>query len=623
MSGRPDPIRGLADIEALETRRYDHWVEPRSMYDMFRLSAERFGDAPALTYLPSPDPAVAPVGLSYTELFERIRRAANLFASLGVGPDDAVGILLPNIPEGHVALWGASAAGRACPVNYMLRPDHIAELLAKAGAKVLVALGADPDIDIWDRVPDILAGAPGIETVLHVGARPDDGVGSQDFTAALETVSGDRDRFGPVPDRGSPSAYFHTGGTTGAPKLVRHAHGNQLHACWAAGLFFDIGPGDVSVSGFPLFHVAGSIVHGASYHYHGANLVLPTRTGFRNAAFMANFWQWAERLGLTVMCGVPTTMATQLATPVGDADISKLRAVFSGGTSLPTELAVAFEQETGVAVRNGYGMTESGALIALAPFHAPRAGNTVGWRLPFVEVRAVEIGADGESFERDCGPGETGVLVIRGPNVASGYTDPARNVGVFRDDGWLISGDLGFLDDAGLIHITGRAKDVIVRGAHNIDPAVIEEIAAEHPAVALCAAVGEPDAYAGEVPLLFVTLKAGASLTEDEMLDFLAGRIHERPALPKGVVVLDAMPATGVGKIYKPALRALAVGRRIGAVLAPLAASGVAIRVEGLEESGVITSRIHVEGAADKDKFESEINALLRDFAVAREVVWG
>jgi fatty-acyl-CoA synthase len=211
---------------------------------------------------------------------------------------------------------------------------------------------------------------------------------------------------------------------------------------------------------------------------------------------------------------------------------------------------------------------------------------------------------------------------VRGPNVAAGYTDPARNAGVFRDDGWLITGDLGFLDEAGLIHITGRAKDIIVRGAHNIDPAVIEEIAAEHPAVVLCAAVGEPDAYAGELPLLFVTLKPGASLTEAEMLDFLAERIHERPALPKAVVVLDAMPATGVGKIYKPALRAMAVERRFGAVLAPLATNGVALRVEGLDDVGVIKARIHVAGAPDRATLEGEINGLLRDYAIERELVW-
>ncbi len=623
MSHRPDPIRGLGDIEAIEARPYDHWVEPTSMLDMFRLSAERFGDAPALTYLPSPDPAVAPVRYSYSDFYARIRQAANLFASLGVGPDDAVGLLLPNIPEGHFALWGAEAAGRACPVNYMLRPDHIAELLTSAGAKVLVALGPDPELPIWDQVPEILARAPGIETVLHVGDAPGDGTGSLDFNEALAAQPGDRLSVDRPLDRASIAAYFHTGGTTGAPKLVRHAHGNQIHCCWAAGLFFDVGPGDTSVNGFPLFHVAGSLVHGASYFYHGANLVLPTRTGFRNAAFMANFWRWVETLGVTVMCGVPTTMATQLATPVGDADISTARAVFSGGTPLPTELAVAFEQDIGKAVRNGYGMTESGSLIALAPYHSPRVGNTVGWRLPYVEVKAVALGADGESFARDCGPGETGVFVVRGPNVAAGYTDPARNAGVFRDDGWLITGDLGFLDEAGLIHITGRAKDIIVRGAHNIDPAVIEEIAAEHPAVVLCAAVGEPDAYAGELPLLFVTLKPGASLTEAEMLDFLAQRIHERPALPKAVVVLDAMPATGVGKIYKPALRALAVERRFGAVLAPLAINGVAIRVEGLDDVGVIKARIHVAGAADRAAMEGEINGLLRDYAIERELVWG
>jgi len=254
--------------------------------------------------------------------------------------------------------------------------------------------------------------------------------------------------------------------------------------------------------------------------------------------------------------------------------------------------------------------------------HAPRAPNAVGWRLPYTEVKAVQLGADGESFVRDCKPGETGVLALKGPHVGPGYTDAKRNKGMYRADGWLISGDLGHLDGEGRVFITGRAKDLIIRGGHNIDPAMIEEIAAEHPAVQIAAAVGEPDAYAGELPLLFAALKPGAKTSEREILDFLATRIHERPALPKRVVFVDALPVTAVGKIYKPALRRIATERRIGETLAPLAVGGVKLRVEGVEEGGTISVRIHVSGG-ERAKIEAEIAKLLRDYAVERELVFG
>ena len=151
---------------------------------------------------------------------------------------------------------------------------------------------------------------------------------------------------------------------------------------------------------------------------------------------------------------------------------------------------------------------------------------------------------------------------------------------------------------------------------------MIEEIAAKHPAVQLAAAVGEPDAYAGELPLLFAVLKPGARASEREILDFLAARIHERPALPKRAVFLDAMPLTALGKIYKPALRRIATERRIAEALAPLAVDGVALRVEGVEAGGAISVRIHVSGA-DHARIEAKIAKLLRDYAVEPEIVWG
>jgi len=616
------PIRSLADIRALEAQPYDSAVEPRSMLDLFQRSAERYGNRTAIIYLPSGDPAAAPVLYSYRDLLDGIRRAANLFRALGVGENEPVALLLPNIPEAHFAQWGAEVAARACPINYLLQPDHIAELVDRAKARVLVALGPDPALDIWSKVPAVLAKAPGIEHVLHVGTPPANGTPSRDFTAALATMSGDRLAFERALDRRTIAAYFHTGGTTGAPKLAQHTHGNQVHTSWSAGLFYDLTPDDVAINGFPLFHVAGSFVFGTSAFLAGATLILPTRLGMRSAEFVRNYWRFVEKDRVSMLVSVPTVMATLLNTPRNGADLSSVRIVYTGGTPLPTELAAEFERVFEKPVRNIFGMTESAGLVSIAPVHAPRIPNSVGWRLPFTEVKAVKLAADGEGFERDRAPGEIGVLVLKGPHVGPGYTDPRRNKGMFRADGWLISGDLGHLDEEERIFITGRAKDLIIRGGHNIDPAMIEELAAEHPAVQMAAAIGEPDAYAGELPMLFVTLKPGAAASERDVLDFLAARIHERPALPKRAVIVDAMPVTAVGKIYKPALRRLATERRLAEVLAPLVAGGTKLRVEGLERGGTVSLRIHASGTPDRGRLEAEIAKLLRDYAVEREIVW-
>jgi len=150
------------------------------------------------------------------------------------------------------------------------------------------------------------------------------------------------------------------------------------------------------------------------------------------------------------------------------------------------------------------------------------------------------------------------MVVFKSPNVIPGFVDPKDNEHAFTPDGWLASGDLGWLDDEGRLHLTGRSKDLIIRSGHNIDPKVIEDALGAHPAVQLCAAIGAPDAYAGELPVVFATLLPGATVTEAELLAYTAERVDEAPARPKSVTIIERMPLTNVGKIYKPQLRAMA-----------------------------------------------------------------
>ena len=184
-----------------------------------------------------------------------------------------------------------------------------------------------------------------------------------------------------------------------------------------------------------------------------------------------------------------------------------------------------------------------------------------------------------------------GVIALRGPHVSPGYTDPARDAGMF-EDGWLISGDLGHVDDRGYVHVTGRAKDVIIRGSHNIDPGLVEDAFLAHPAVAMCAVVGEPDAHSGEVPAAFVTLKPGASATGNQLLADVAPRVYERPAVPRRVVVLESLPLTAIGKVYKPALRARAIEIKLQELLSAVPGSPP-LRVVAQERGNAFVALVH------------------------------
>jgi fatty-acyl-CoA synthase len=191
---------------------------------------------------------------------------------------------------------------------------------------------------------------------------------------------------------------------------------------------------------------------------------------------------------------------------------------------------------------------------------------------------------------------------------------------MFAAGGLLVSGDLGHVDEAGRVFLTGRAKDVIIRGAHNIDPSMIEEAFAAHPAVQSCAAVGEPDAYAGELPVIFLTLRPGVQASAAEILAEVALRIGERAAVPRRVTVLEAMPMTAIGKIFKPALRQRAIEQAYGEVLQPLAGSCRSVTVKARQTAGGLAAEIRIAGAAEPAAIELRVKELLARFAVPFEV---
>jgi fatty-acyl-CoA synthase len=279
--------------------------------------------------------------------------------------------------------------------------------------------------------------------------------------------------------------------------------------------------------------------------------------GLRNPQMIKNFWRIAERYRVTVGGAVPTIMSALLDRPV-DGDLSSLRINISGSAAAPVAVVEQYEAHTGRTVHEIYGMTECGATVSVNPPGA-RVIGSVGFRIPYIRTAVRRLNSDG-SLGEQCLPGEIGALTISGPTVTPGYRNLKDN-----DDailrGHLNSGDLAYTDEDGRIYIAGRAKDLIIRSGHNIDQRLIEQVLERHPAVALVAAVGQPDIYAGELPVCYVSLKSGAHVTPEQPRAFAEPRISERPAWPKQYYPVDQLPTTAVGKVFKPTLRADATRR--------------------------------------------------------------
>jgi fatty-acyl-CoA synthase len=488
-----------------------------------------------------------------------------LLHQLGVGPQDAVGVLLPGGLAYHLALWGGEAAGIVQPLNPLLSDEKLLSLLRASNAKVLIAHGAEDDSQLRAKALRLQTQLPGLKTVLLVN--PDGGplpegdtlpAGAQDFHALRATQVAEHLVSQRIFQPTDIAAYFHTGGTTGAPKLARHSHGAQVFTAWANATMQGFRSSDVTINGYPLFHVAGVLPGALCSLAVGMHVLIPTEAMFRNREVVQNYWRLVAHHRCTLMSGVPTVLAALVGVPLQGADISSLRAVRTGAAPLPPELAQRFEQAFGLHINESLGMTETAGLSTVAPPGLSAPAGCVGWPLPHARVRIVALSSDDQATTHTLPTGEKGMVLYQGPNLFSGYLDAAETARSFTPDGWLITGDVGFIDTQGRLHLSGRAKDLIIRGGHNIDPKVIEDALGAHPAVALCAAVGAPDAYAGELPVAFATLKPGSDVTEAELLAFTAERVDEGPAKPKSITVLNTMPVTNVGKIYKPELRTLA-----------------------------------------------------------------
>jgi fatty-acyl-CoA synthase len=278
---------------------------------------------------------------------------------------------------------------------------------------------------------------------------------------------------------------------------------------------------------------------------------------------------------------------------------------------LPIELYNRFEAATGVKIIEGYGLTECTCLVSVNPPEGDKKIGSVGIPFPYTHVRILLSDADGRVI-KECGVDEVGEICVSNPGVFEGstYTEVDKNRNLFAEGRYLRTGDLGRLDAEGYLYITGRAKDLIIRGGHNIDPAEIEEALMRHEAVAFVGAIGQPDSFAGELPCAYVELVAGKTVTPDELLEFARLHVHERAAVPKHVEILQELPKTAVGKVFKPDLRRRAITRVFDAALAE---AGLAARVVAVKEDKKrgLVAQLGRTGPVD----DAEVARLMGEFA--------
>ena len=520
---------------------------------------------------------------------ERVTQAANAFHRLGVRASDTVAYLLPNLPQTHFTIWGGETAGRVAAINPLLEPPQILQLLNAVQARLLVTLAPGASaLDLWAKCAPILGGIATLEHVLCVD--PSSLVGKatapraysaqgrvavHDFDAMLDREDDSQLGFTRQIEPTEIASLFHTGGTTGMPKVAPHTQANEVFLAWSVAATLGMEPGEAVFCGLPLFHVNAPLATGLAVWAAGGNVVLATPSGYRTPGLLPNLWGLLARHRVHAMMAVPTIYASLLDIPCAGHDLSRLRHCLVGAAPMPVEVFNRFERATGVRLLEGYGMTEGTAVSSINPVAGQRKVGSIGLPLPYTTLAPAIV--EGSALRRFATTGEVGVLLMRGPNVFPGYLDPSHGLDswVIDADGqrWFNSGDLARYDDDGYLWLAGRAKDVIIRGGHNIDPQMVEERLCEHPDVVLAAVVGQPDPHAGEVPMAYVVLREGAVVSAEALREFAAERVPERAALPVRIELIPQMPVTAVGKIFKPRLRQWAIERVLGDLLA---ASGIA-----------------------------------------------
>jgi fatty-acyl-CoA synthase len=486
------------------------------------------------------------VRFSWRELDSEIERTARGLAGLGLEARDRVGIWSGNCFEWILVQMACARAGFVLVnVNPAYRSHDLAFVLKKSRIRALALWERDARADYAAILQEAKAGQDlALEHIIWLG--------TESWTRVLEHP-GDLPAVRPMP--ADPANIQYTSGTTGTPKGVLLTHRNLVNNAWIGGEWFGITERDRVCNPCPLYHCAGSVVCGLAALLRGAALILPSAQFDPRAVLQAIHEERA-----TVLGGVPTMYIAQLDHPdFHTFETGSLRAAWMGGAPCPIELVKRVKDlmrcERVIVL---YGQTESSPLITMSrpeDSFEKCAGN-VGCALPNTEVKLVS--PSGETVP----VGEAGELCTRGYLVMAGYDDePEATARAIDAEGWLHTGDIAVVDAEGRFDITGRAKDMIIRGGENIYPREIEDFLYTNPKIAEVAVVGLPDYRMGEIVLAWIRLAAGENSSEEEIRGFCQGRIAHFK-IPEQIRFVESFPTTISGKVQKYRIREIEMQNR-------------------------------------------------------------
>ena len=530
--------------------RWDAAIETATLPALFDACTARWAAKPALEYRDRKT--------SYTELRAGVEAIASSLMDLGVGPGTSVALYLPNTPYHPLSFFGTlKAGGRIVHLSPLDAERELAHKLEDSGARILITtnigfmlllaqkLQRDGLVDHLIVGDDAAFGPSAIPTTPI-----QDGPGLVRFDRLSAEGAKKPPRQWPAVGVEDVALLQYTGGTTGKPKGAMLSHANLSAACSIYKIWGDpqrlSAPGeDKIICVLPLFHIfalTNVLLRGLQ---EGNELLLRVR--FDVATTLNDI----EVKKATVFPGVPTMWIALANTPdIDKRDFSSLRYAASGGAALPVDVAERFHKLTGHRLGGGWGMTETSPAGTALPRDCTHKPGSVGLPLPGILMDIVAL----DDPRRRLAPGEKGEIRIKGPNVTKGYWNaPTETVASFAD-GYLLTGDIGYMDEDGYFYLVDRKKDMIISGGFNVYPRTIEEAIYEHGSVAEVIVIGVADAYRGEAAKAFVQLKAGAKpFALEELRAFLADKLgrHEMPAL---LEFRDALPKTAVGKLSKKEL---------------------------------------------------------------------
>jgi len=490
----------------------------------------------------APDSPVCRIGgtvMTYRDLDNQSGRLAAGLRSAGLAPGDVVALQLPNVPQFLVTYFGALKAGLVVlPLNPLLMTPEIEYHLADSAAALLIGFeGMHAEAGKACEQ----AGIPLYLVSSGSGPLPGGALAASDLFSATPLA----EPGGEVAPRAADdtAVLVYTSGTTGKPKGAELTHFQLYMNCTLAGGLFGARSDDVVLAVLPFFHVFGlSSVINVFVRYGGCLSVLPR---FTPAAALDAI----ERDRCTVRGGVPTMLHALAQQDITGRDLAALRVAVYGGASLPEDIMRTFEDKYGIEVLEGYGLTET---AATASFNRPgdRRVLSIGKPLWGVKMR-VSDGADGVL---PAGREHVGEILIRGHNVMKSYLGrPEASAETLRD-GWLHTGDLGYMDSDGFYFIVDRAKDLVIRGGFNVYPREIEEVLYAHPDLVEVAVIGKPDERLGEEVVAVVVRRQGSEVSAEEIIAYTRERLAAYK-YPREIRFMDELPKGPSGKILKAALR--------------------------------------------------------------------